>query len=139
MKLVYINADLFESTSSLAHCVSQDLMMGKGIAKQFKRRFGRVEELKAQGRTVGGVSFLQERNRYLFYLITKERYFYKPTYDSLKSSLEELRDKCLLLGVKELAIPKIGCGLDRLEWYKVQPIIENVFRHTNMTIKVYVL
>lgn len=34
---------------SLAHCVSVDLCMGKGIAVEFKKRFGRVDELKKQG------------------------------------------------------------------------------------------
>lgn len=43
--------DLFTSppTASLAHCVSEDLHMGKGIATIFKKEFGRVGELKAQG------------------------------------------------------------------------------------------
>lgn len=43
--------DLFTSppTASLAHCVSEDFHMGKGIATLFKKEFGRVGELKAQG------------------------------------------------------------------------------------------
>ena len=43
--------DLFKHSrsASLAHCVSEDLHMGKGIATVFKREFGGVEELRAQG------------------------------------------------------------------------------------------
>ena len=46
-----IKGDLFScpETSSMAHCVSADLHMGRGIATAFKKTFGRVEELKAQG------------------------------------------------------------------------------------------
>ena len=46
-----VQGDLFSSppTSSLAHCVSEDLHMGRGIATLFKKKFGRVGILKAQG------------------------------------------------------------------------------------------
>ena len=33
---------------SLAHCVSADMAMGKGIAKLFKEKFNQVENLKKQ-------------------------------------------------------------------------------------------
>ena len=44
--------DLFScpETDSLAHCVSKDLAMGKGIAVIFKKTFGDVEELRAQSK-----------------------------------------------------------------------------------------
>ena len=49
-----VRGDLFEcpETASLVHCVSEDMVMGKGIAKVFKKRFGGEKELKMQGRTV---------------------------------------------------------------------------------------
>ncbi len=37
---------------SLGHCVSRDFVMGKGIAQEFKSRFGRVQELKQQSKNV---------------------------------------------------------------------------------------
>jgi len=45
-----VYGNLFDSNVSLAHCVSEDLRMGMGIAAEFKRRFGRVDELKAQSK-----------------------------------------------------------------------------------------
>ena len=41
--------------------------------------------------------------------------------------------------VNEIATPKIGCGLDKLEWPKVEKIIKEVFGDTDMQIKVYYL
>ena len=43
--------DLFcsPSTDSLAHCISEDCAMSKGIAVQFKKKFEGVEQLKSQG------------------------------------------------------------------------------------------
>lgn len=33
----------------------------------------------------------------------------------------------------------IGCGLDRLQWKRVSEILEQVFKHTNISITVYSL
>lgn len=46
-----VKGDLFGCPphTSLAHCVSEDMAIGKGIATLFKRKFGGVGELKAQG------------------------------------------------------------------------------------------
>lgn len=52
MPLVFreINGDLFTTDDdvSLAHCVSQDLSMSKGIATLFRDRFGQINALKKQ-------------------------------------------------------------------------------------------
>ena len=41
--------------------------------------------------------------------------------------------------VKKIAMPKIGCGLDRLEWDTVSDLIMNVFLDTPINIDVYLL
>lgn len=47
----HVKGDLFScpDTESLAHCVSKDLRMGKGIATLFKSKFEGLPELKLQG------------------------------------------------------------------------------------------
>ena len=69
-----IVGDLFAAPSdhSLAHCVSEDLHMSQGIAKQFKNRFGNIEELLLQSPKVGNVVFLKSGERYIYYLVTKK-------------------------------------------------------------------
>ena len=49
-----VKGDLFScpTTSSLGHCVSEDMAMGKGVATLFKKNFGGVGELRAQGSSV---------------------------------------------------------------------------------------
>lgn len=46
-----VKGDLFTcpATASLVHCVSEDFNMGKGIATKFKKQFGGVADLRAQG------------------------------------------------------------------------------------------
>ena len=56
----HVRGDLFDSQDSLVHCVSRDLNMGKGIAKDFKTRFGRVAELHIQMPNIGSVVYLDD-------------------------------------------------------------------------------
>ncbi len=50
-----VKGDLFgcPASFSLAHCVSEDMAMGRGVAVLFKEQFGSVGALRAQGRFVG--------------------------------------------------------------------------------------
>ena len=97
----------------MAHCVSRG----------FKKKFGQVEELMSQNPQVGGVVSLKEDTRTIFYLVTKEKYWYKPTYKSLESSLVALNKELEKRNIFKLSIPRIGCGLDNLNWEKVKIII----------------
>mmetsp|Transcript_13362 Transcript_13362/g.20917 ORF Transcript_13362/g.20917 Transcript_13362/m.20917 type:complete len:80 (-) Transcript_13362:111-350(-) len=64
---------------------------------------------------------------FVYYLVTKERYFHKPTYDNLGKSLGAMRVHMQKRGVKKLALPKIGCGLDGLKWDNVKDLLESSF------------
>ena len=91
------------------------------------------------GAEAGGVAVLQHEGRFVFYLVTKQRYFHKPTYESLESSLLSLRALCVANNVKELCMPTIGCGLDGLDWKNVSQMIKRVFDDVSMTITIYYL
>ena len=39
--------------------------------------------------------------------------------------------------VIQITMPKPGCGLDRLEWYKVERLIKEICAQSNLTIIVY--
>ena len=87
----------------------------------------------------GGVAILERNGRFIYYLITKVTYSDKPTYDSLRSSLESMKEHCLKHKVKHLAMPRIGCGLDLLKWEEVSVILIETFHDTDVAITVYSL
>jgi len=66
--------DIFETDQSmaLAQCVSSDLKMTKGIALEFRRRFGGLNQLRRLPRTVPDVFSLRLKEREIFYLVTKQ-------------------------------------------------------------------
>lgn len=54
----------------------------------------------------------------------------------MKRSLVALHEKCKELNVTELAMPRIGCGLDKLDWHKVKSMLEDIF-YDGFAIKIY--
>lgn len=56
---------------------------------------------------------------------------------TMRQSLEALKEKCQRFGVNKLAIPHIGCGLDKLIWPQVKSLIIEVFSETGITINAY--
>ncbi|XP_072853532.2 ADP-ribose glycohydrolase OARD1 isoform X1 [Pogona vitticeps] len=140
-EIKYMQGDLFTcpGTDSLAHCISEDCHMSAGIAAVFKKKFGGVQELLNQQKKTGDVAILKRDDRYVYYLITKSKYFYKPTYDNLRKSLEAMKIHSLKNAVTRISMPKIGCGLDRLDWNKVSTMLEEVFEDTDVYITVYTL
>lgn len=133
--------DLFScpDTDSLAHCVSRDLHMGKGIAKIFKKEFGHEGLLREQDKNVGEVAVLKHKDRFVYYLITKVKYFFRPTNDALEASLKSMKEHCIAHNVKSVSMPRIGCGLDRLDWSDIEGILIKLFKDTDIVINIYSL
>ena len=133
--------NVFDTTDdALAHCVSRDLNMGAGIALQFKRRYGRVDELmKKTSRVPGGILHLYDdaTEKHIFYLVTKDKYWQKPAYKDLNLALINLCYTMKELEVETLSIPLIGCGLDRLEWDTVKRMIWTAFKGSDLSVTVY--
>ena len=138
-RFVEFSGDLFAcpATDALCHCISTDIAMGKGIAVQFKQRFGGVPELRAQQKAIGQVAVLRRDQRYVYYAITKAKYWNKPTYEALQRSLEDMKAHALAHAVSRISMPRIGCGLDGLLWPKVRDLLHRVFSDTPITISVY--
>lgn len=111
MKLTEIKGDLFaekyQEKVIYAHCISEDFVMGKGIAKTFKQLF---PELKAKDRLIA--NYKREKYKRLLAvpcqkavvanLITKRYYYNKPTYETLKESLAELKEYVDKNGIKRI-------------------------------------
>ena len=140
MNISEIKKDLFEMPEDyyLAHCISGDYALGAGIAKIFDQKMNMRFELFKTYRIPFGEKFANVGKALLvgrvFNLVTKERCFHKPTYDSLWVTLSDMQRQCEELGITKVAMPLIGCGLDRLEWDKVRELIEGVFEDTDIEI-----
>lgn len=126
--------DFFNNTYHLVHCVSEDLTMNKGIALKFKQKYGKINKLKTQKK--GDILFLKFKNQYIIYLITKTKYHEKPTYEMLFEILKKLKEFCITHKLNNLAMPRIACGLDKLNWRIISNMIKFIFNDTDIKISV---
>lgn len=122
---------------TFAHCISADFALGAGIAKQFDERFHLRKELKEKFPLGVDRPCCIYINR-VFNLVTKEKCFFKPNYRALDEALKDMAFKFnkirQYLPSDTIVMPKIGCGLDRLEWYAVKPIIKEAFEFIDVRI-----
>jgi len=135
-----IKKDLFDVSNDyyLAHCVNAGYALGAGIAKTFAEKFNMRFRLHNEfpqpeddeAYYVGKALLVGN----VFNLVTKVKHYNKPTYENLRSALEDMRRQCEELGIMKLAMPKIGCGLDRLDWDMVEAIIFDVFNGCDIEI-----
>ena len=144
MQFKEINQDLFmtKEATAFVHCISADFALGARIALKFNELgvSQQLERLYDKGQWVGSGYLLPVyigRGFPVFNLVTKERYWDKPTYETLRQSLEALQNHIQTHYANMiLAMPRIGCGLDRLDWHKVKAIIKDVFKNTDVKIVV---
>ena len=132
-----VRGNLFQTTESMCHCISSDFRLGRGIARVFRRKFPRIMELKTLNIGRGGFVYLPVGGNFVYNLITKDRFFEKPSYVDLRKSLEAMKIHVISRGVGRISLPRIGCGLDRLEWYIVKQILYEVFHDCNLVLTVY--
>lgn len=140
MEFIEMKKDLFsvDESYALVHCISSDFALGKGIAVKF-RDMGVKKALEKMYKPLwwsgfGSCLVVDVQDRIVFNLVTKEHYYDKPTYQTIRGALLELKVDARNEGVTKLAMPLIGCGLDKLEWSKVSEIIKEIFDDTDIEI-----
>ncbi|KAL4088776.1 hypothetical protein QTP88_023860 [Uroleucon formosanum] len=138
--VVESKGDIFETDPSipLAHCVSSDLKLTKGIALEFRRRFGGLNQLGRLPRSVPDVLSLRLKEREIFYLVTKQYFWQKPEPEHLFQSLQKLQTLCEEREINTLICPRLGTGLDGLQWDMVRSMLQYIFRSSQVTIQVLV-
>lgn len=138
MNITIERKDLFTVPQGyyLAHCISGDFALGAGIAKTFDNvynmRFKLFKRYNNYTYTKGTALIVDN----VFNLVTKAKYWHKPTYQSVEEALEMMKDQCEYLNITKLAMPKIASGLDKLSWDTVYEIICEVFEDTDIEIMI---
>ena len=107
--------------------------MSAGIARSFKRKF----PYNCPESTNSPLFVQQLDDRFIYHLVTKKQFFQKPAYDSSRQSLEAMTNDANKHKVTRISMPKAGCGLDRLEWHKVERLIKENCAQSNLTIAGY--
>lgn len=110
MITTYIKGNLLDCDDNIAHCVSQDFRMGLRIARDITNKYGR-DIITAN---LHGIGYKKINDKYILYIVTKVNYWDKSSLSDMEKSLINLSRFCNEYNIKSLSIPKIGCGLDKL-------------------------
>lgn len=136
MTITIEKKDLFTMPQGyyLAHCISADFSLGAGIAKAFDSVYNMRFKLFRNYPNYGyqGGDALPVDN--VFNLVTKNKCWHKPNYESLRDALDSMKEQLDFLGANKLAMPWIGCGLDKLDRDIVYDIICDVFEDIDIDI-----
>lgn len=126
----------------LAHCITGDCSLGVGLAKHFDNvynmrrklihRYG-WENIEEDLKGFVGEAFLIDN---VFNLVLKKDISKKPKYKKLRRCLLDMAGQMEDLLITKIAIPKLACGHEGLEWERVRKIIEEVFEDTDVEILV---
>lgn len=141
MKYSEVQMNLFDVQDDYAivHCISGDMALGKGIAKEIDDRFNvkptlrRIASWRMTPELPVGFCYVAGR---VYNLVTKHKYYEKPTLETMQRALDDLYITANDRQQKKLAMPLIGCGLDRLHWSDVSALIQQTFEDTDIEILV---
>lgn len=134
-----------------AHCIAADFGMFGGIAAQFVANMDmkhKLFEWAKLNKVVSASNPFYKEYGDAFYtlkgtavkidnvynLVTKMWTYEKPDYKTLLSALNDLKRQMRDNDEQFLAIPKLGCGIDELDWEVVNALLASVFYDTGITI-----
>ena len=130
--------NLLDSDESIAHCVSVEFKLAAGIARKKTAIPNEKIYFKLCQKKVLWLQIIEKPHRFV-YMRTKKRYFHKPTYKALRASLLALKGHAETNNVTRISMPRIGCGLDQLDWQKVKDMIQDVFHGSTVQVTVLTL
>ena len=127
----------FHANTAIDHCISADAEMNKGFAETSKVNGLQENCQKAKTNVGSALTYCDPgSNKLIYNLVFKSKFFEKPTLDSLRISLENTRRHALLNNVKKTTRPRIGYGLDKLQWIDVFKLIQDTFTYSGIQIQI---
>ena len=143
LQIVYGNENsILQQPNSIGHCISADAQMSKGFAQFLSERIPRLR------RTFRRVNLLKDQvfpfwdsssRRYMYNLVTKGKCSEKLDLKTLDTTLQGIQSHAAMHGVSTIAIPKIGCGLDQINWQDVVKLLRDIFAYSDIQLVVYSL
>ena len=146
--ITYIeNDDIFRSSAQvLVNTVNCKGVMGKGIALEFKRRFPdchrQYDKTCREGKLKpGGLVYVERNNLFgdkdIVHFATKDHWRGKSRIEWIDMGLANLVRELQNRHISSVAIPTLGCGLGRLKWEDVKPLIEKYFADSGIEVEIY--
>ena len=131
-----------QQPNSIGNCISADARMSKGFADFLSHKNPGLRSTCRKARLFMGQVYPfwdSTGKRYIYNLVTKERFCDKPNLSTLSKRSEAMKIHESTNGVSTIAIPKLGCGLDQMNWQEVVKLLRDIFVYADVQIVVYTL
>ena len=126
---------------NIAHCIPADFTIHGVTAKRIDEMYDLVNLLKCDyfdwevRPDVGEVNYLKN----VFTLFATSKKYARPSMEDLRKCVANLAQECMDLGIMYLAMPRIGCGHNKLNWDEVKDMICEEFKKVYTNIDSYVI
>ena len=131
LQIIYGTEDsILQQPKSIGHCISADARMSEGFADFLSHRIPGLRSTCRKARLLMGQVYHfwdSTGKRYIYNLVTKERFCDKPNLSTLSKTLKAMKIHASTNGVSTIAIPKLGCGLDQMNWQEVVKLLRDIF------------
>lgn len=140
--ITYVRTNIFESNAQvLVNTVNTVGVMGKGLAKEFKRIYPemfKVYQLYCEDGSLatGKLQIYRTPNKWILNFPTKENWRNPSKLEYVEAGLKKFVDNYLKQGIKSVSFPMLGCGNGGLEWNEVKLLMEKYLK--NLPIDVFI-
>lgn len=139
------NGDMFKSKcEALVNPVNIKGVMGKGLALTFKTKYpAHFENYKracqnGEMTTEKVLAYQEKGGPMIICLATKDDWRDSSKMEYISAGLDDLANQIKALGIRSVAIPKLGCGLGGLDWNKIRPlIVEKMSAIDGISVEIY--
>ncbi len=130
--ITYVVGDLFTSPAKvLVNTVNTVGVMGKGIAREFKRIYPEMfEEYQYYCEhgmlDIGKLWLYKSPHKWILNFPTKKHWRNKSKIEYIEAGLAKFADTYDAKGLTSISFPMLGCGNGELDWtHEVQPLMES--------------
>lgn len=141
--ITYVQGDLFTSPAEvLVNTVNTVGVMGKGIAKEFKRIFPEMfdlyqEQCESGSLKIGTLFLYRSQHKTILNFPTKKHWRSPSKIEYIERGLHTFVEAYEKFGIESIAFPQLGCGNGELDWEsQVRPVMERYL--DRLPIRVYV-
>ena len=142
--ITYVVGSLFQSPAQvLVNTVNTVGVMGKGIAKEFKRiypdMFRQYQALcEARRFSVGQLWLYKTPHKWILNFPTKQHWRQPSRVEYIEVGLQKFVDTYSARGITSVAFPALGCGNGELNWdSQVRPVMERYLNKLPVDVFVY--
>ena len=143
--ITYVRTNIFESNAHvLVNTVNTVGVMGKGLAKEFKRiypdMFKQYQKFCEDGTlTIGKLQVYKTPNKWVLNFPTKANWRSPSKLEYIEQGLQKFVANYDRLGVKSIAFPMLGCGNGGLSWEdEVKPLMEKYLESLPIEIFIHI-